>query len=115
MSIPLINKSSDEVNLSSYIQERLPCILLILALCVQPGDDFMEFKSTIFVFHHFVRYTWMCSVSVCCWHVIPKFVYLANEKVIKGSLLYSLGFVMNEPSDSKNEGAELTFIPQNLI
>ena len=114
MSIPLINKSSDEVNLSTtFIQERLTCILLTLALCVQP--DFTEFKSTIFVFHHLVRYIWMCSVSVCCWHVITKFVYLANEKVIKGSLQYSLAFVINEPSDSKNEGAELAFIPKNVI
>ena len=37
MSIPLIKKSSDEVNLSStFSQERLTCILLILALCVHP-------------------------------------------------------------------------------
>ena len=37
MSIPLINTSSDEVNLSSTLsQERLTCILLILALCVHP-------------------------------------------------------------------------------
>ena len=37
MSIPLINKSSDEVKLSStFSPERLTCILLILALCVHP-------------------------------------------------------------------------------
>ena len=37
MSIPLINTSSDEVNLSSILsQERLTCILLILSLCVHP-------------------------------------------------------------------------------
>jgi hypothetical protein len=36
MSIPLINTSSDEVNLSpTFSQERLTCILLILALCVR--------------------------------------------------------------------------------
>ena len=45
--------------------------------------DFAKFKSTILVFHNLVRYTLMCSVSVCCWHVNPKFAYLANENVIK--------------------------------
>jgi hypothetical protein len=38
MSIPLTNTSSDEVNLSSTLsQERLTCILLMLALCVHPN------------------------------------------------------------------------------
>ena len=37
MSILLTNTSSDEVNLSSSLsQERLTCILLILALCAHP-------------------------------------------------------------------------------
>jgi hypothetical protein len=57
----------------------------------------------------------MCSVCVCCWHVIPKFAYLANEKGIKVVFAKSVGFVMNEPSDSMNEGAELDFFPQNVI
>ncbi len=52
----------------------------------------------------------MCSVSVCCWHVIPKFAYLANEK--DKVVAISVGFVMNEPSDSMNDGAELAFLPK---
>ena len=37
MSIPLINTSRDEVNLSTtWSQDRLTCISLILALCVHP-------------------------------------------------------------------------------
>ena len=40
MSIPLRNTSSDEVNLSSTLsQERLTCILLMVAFCVHPRDS----------------------------------------------------------------------------
>ena len=37
----------------------------------------------------------MCSVSVCCWHVMPKSANLANEKILKviGNIS---GFVMND-------------------
>ena len=42
----------------------------------------MEFKMTMLVFHNLARCTWMCSVSVCCWHAMPKFANLANEKII---------------------------------
>jgi hypothetical protein len=43
----------------------------------------MEIKSTMLIFQNLVNYTWMCSVRVCCWHVMPKFAYLSNEKGIK--------------------------------
>ena len=25
------------------------------------------------IFHNLIRDTWLCSVRVCCWHVMPKF------------------------------------------
>ena len=50
---------------------------------------------TMLVFHHLVRFSWKCSVSVCCWYDMPTFANLANEKIIK-----VVGLVMNEPSDS---------------
>ena len=49
-----------------------------------------EFKVTMLVFHNLVRYTGMCSVSICCWHIMHKFANLANEKNNKNSWQYKL-------------------------
>jgi hypothetical protein len=42
---------------------------------------------------------------------MPKFANLVDKKIIK-VLAISVGFVMNEPSDSMNDGAEFVFLPQ---
>ena len=44
---------------------------------------FTEFKITMLVFKNLVNYTWMFCVSVCYWHVMPKFANLSNEKIIQ--------------------------------
>jgi hypothetical protein len=43
-----------------------------------------------------------------------KFPNLANEQSLK-ELAISVGFMMNEPSDLMNDGAEFAFLPKMTI
>jgi hypothetical protein len=59
--------------------------------CLKPFPQWL-YKKLKSLHLPFIIYTWMCSVSVCFWHFIPKFAFLANEKKVIKVVVNISGF-----------------------